>query len=1758
VTSGTVTSANLLSGSSASSITNFYYNISSLPSSGGASSVTIQFSTTTSQWYSSAGVLGGSDNLTSTGGANLSLTGMALPATSAFYYKMTITSTGDQSGTPVVSDIRLDYVPSSGYGDMLTVNSTTGNVGIGSLGSGNTPSSRLAVQGGATFGSGYFSTNAPTNGILVQGMVGLGTTSPWGLLSLAAPSSNTSPLFTISTSTASATSTAFVIDSNGNLSLQNGAGLTLSSLATAAGTFLAANASGQIIATTSPLSTSLTKGWTLVGSDAGVAQATSSIFISSLGNVGIGTASPSYPLDIGGSGLLANVSKYGWYGINGNLLAYASSTNQDTIFGLGAGGQNATTSAGTGANTAVGYQALSGLTSGSYNAALGWQALFNGSAGIGNNAIGESAMGNGVVTSLGQYNNAIGYKALYNSTSGNGNNAVGYQAMGGSGNVTGYGYNNALGYQAMLNLTSGQNNNAIGAYAMGNGSAITGFNNTALGYQALYNLTTGYDNIMIGDEANAGGNEIKSGHNNILLGYNSQIGTSTSNNTSNFLNIGNSFFGTLVATSTSTTLPSSFANVAFGIATSSPFAELSVSGSPGASMPLFAVSSSTSAYATTTVFEIDQNGFVNIASTSAYQINGVNAISAQTGQNNWFFGGAGNSSPTGIANTGVGSIALANESSGSNNVAVGYKSLYNNTTGSQNTALGYQALKNAFSTNNTAVGYNALYNTSSGNNTAVGTQAGYGVGSGNISNSTLIGYQAGYTLGTSANNLFIGYSVASTTTTGSNNIAIGYDIATPSITSSNTLNIGNIIFGTGINGEGMNLSTGNIGIGTTSPATKLEVGGDITDDNILSAPCLGTDANGKIIATVCSGGAAGVIGTTTPLVSGEMLYASGVNSIANSSAMYFTGTNLGIGTTTPNSIFGVNQLIDFRNADYSTFLGYQAGMNYLPNAGLGNSTFVGYQAGLGGTVTVAAVKNVGVGMYTLKSTTSGNNNSAVGYAALFSDNSGIANLGIGSFALYADNSGSNNVSIGQSSSDSNTTGNNNVVNGASALYYSTTGSNNTVLGTYAGFGVSTNVIASSTILGYKSGYTLGGTGSIDNILLGVQAGYSLTTGGNNIVIGYNTDLPTITTSNTLDIGNLIYATGLSNFTAPTATVGTGNVGIGTTTPWGLLSVNGNALATNVPQFVVGSSTATNFIVTQAGNVGVGTSTATTYNFGVSGTAGGSGSWTTGSYSGYKEDFTDVQVLSKINNLNLKEWQYKASYLPEDTSRHMGPFAEDFRAQFGLGSSDYSVSELDVAGVALKGVQEIGQIIDLKNATTTLPSLTITNSGNIGIGTPPAGGLTDKLTISGNVFANSYEAPQTPIMSFPSTSLGAGMLDSTTTTAEMPAAVLTAAGNVDLYKLATYNLSGVQALAARMDAMDVRMTSLETRVTALENGAVSTASDSPVSLASSSLASAFTGFGAFIQKGIAQFGILVADQFVAATNSAGTSSAGSVTILAGNTVAQVTNSYVLPTSKIFVTLTASTTGSWYISDKQDGSFKLTLSAPQTNDVSFDYFIVQTEGQIATSTPASSISEQCAGDPASCLLPPATSGFAITLLGDNPLHVDVGDTFIDPGVDAGGLPVVTYINGVQQEISSTTIDTSSPTTYIITYSATDAAGNVATALRSVIVGNVGGTISTGDSQLGSPTSKSPPVVTLNGDAALQITVGDTFTDPGATAIDSVDGDLTSKIVETGSVDTSTAGLYTLTYTATDAAGNSANVSRVVTVLAAPSDGAATSTP
>jgi hypothetical protein len=116
---------------------------------------------------------------------------------------------------------------------------------------------------------------------------------------------------------------------------------------------------------------------------------------------------------------------------------------------------------------------------------------------------------------------------------------------------------------------------------------------------------------------------------------------------------------------------------------------------------------------------------------------------------------------------------------------------------------------------------------------------------------------------------------------------------------------------------------------------------------------------------------------------------------------------------------------------------------------------------------------------------------------------------------------------------------------------------------------------------------------------------------------------------------------------------------------------------------------------------------------------------------------------------------------------------------------------------------------------------------------------------------------------------------------------------------------------------------------------------------------------------------------------------------------------------------------------------------------------------------------------------------------------------------------------------TVDTSKSGTYILTYTATDAAGNTVTKTRTVHINTV--------------PDMTPPVITLNGTDTIDMVLGGTFTDPGAIAHDNVDGKVPVSV--NGTVDTSKAGTYTLTYSATDAAGNQAIKTRMVNVTTAP---------
>ncbi len=76
---------------------------------------------------------------------------------------------------------------------------------------------------------------------------------------------------------------------------------------------------------------------------------------------------------------------------------------------------------------------------------------------------------------------------------------------------------------------------------------------------------------------------------------------------------------------------------------------------------------------------------------------------------------------------------------------------------------------------------------------------------------------------------------------------------------------------------------------------------------------------------------------------------------------------------------------------------------------------------------------------------------------------------------------------------------------------------------------------------------------------------------------------------------------------------------------------------------------------------------------------------------------------------------------------------------------------------------------------------------------------------------------------------------------------------------------------------------------------------------------------------------------------------------------------------------------------------------------------------------------------------------------------------------------------------------------------------------------------------------PVITLvGGDMEIVLNSVNEWTDPGFTATDTKDGDLTANVIVTGTVDVTKIGSYEITYSVSDAAGNKTTVKRIVDVI------------
>lgn len=97
-----------------------------------------------------------------------------------------------------------------------------------------------------------------------------------------------------------------------------------------------------------------------------------------------------------------------------------------------------------------------------------------------------------------------------------------------------------------------------------------------------------------------------------------------------------------------------------------------------------------------------------------------------------------------------------------------------------------------------------------------------------------------------------------------------------------------------------------------------------------------------------------------------------------------------------------------------------------------------------------------------------------------------------------------------------------------------------------------------------------------------------------------------------------------------------------------------------------------------------------------------------------------------------------------------------------------------------------------------------------------------------------------------------------------------------------------------------------------------------------------------------------------------------------------------------------------------------------------------------------------------------------------------------------------------------------------------------------GYISNDITTTKKKTTTASDKTKPDITIIGENELSINLGTVYKDQGAKAMDNVDGDITSKIKVTGSVDTKKEGVYTITYTVTDKAGNTDTKTRKVTVV------------
>src|SRR5208337_1429515 len=345
---------------------------------------------------------------------------------------------------------------------------------------------------------------------------------------------------------------------------------------------------------------------------------------------------------------------------------------------------------------------------------------------------------------------------------------------------------------------------------------------------------------------------------------------------------------------------------------------------------------------------------------------------------------------------------------------------------------------------------------------------------------------------------------------------------------------------------------------------------------------------------------------------------------------------------------------------------YQIGSNLFDYGSFANSNaFLGFA----GNATMTGQYNTASGVQALSSNTTGYFNTANGYQALYNNciasagctvgGGGQANSAFGLQALFGNTTGSSNAAFGMSAMQTNTTGNSNTAMGYasgqtlddSAL----TGANNTALGSAALF--STGTLNYATAIG-----AFAEVAESNAIVLGSFAGSALClqVGCPNTNVGIGTAAPGFLLE--------VYAAGASNAQIEMASTGTdaaisvNNKASGGREYWIDSGSGGAGIGTG--NFAVYDRTAgaTRLVVNSAGRVGIGT-TSPDDLLSVNGSADkpGGGSWGTYSDGRLKNlNGSYKSGLSQVLKLNPVRYRYKPDNALgiRDTDEHIGVVAQD--------------------------------------------------------------------------------------------------------------------------------------------------------------------------------------------------------------------------------------------------------------------------------------------------------------------------------------------------------------------------------------------------------------------------------------------------------------------------------------------------------------------